>query len=98
MATSRPAAANLLGVRLTMLTAEVEGNVDLRGTLAVDRSVRVAFQAMRLRTRLGVAPGTPPHAVELLLGAAERSCVVLDTLRHGVDVVSDFHVAPDARA
>jgi uncharacterized OsmC-like protein len=85
--------ANLLGVRLTMLTVEVEGDVDLRGTLAVDRSVRVGFQAMRLRCRLGVAPATPPDAVELLLAAAERSCVVLDTLRHGVDVAGEFRVA-----
>jgi uncharacterized OsmC-like protein len=85
--------ANLLGVRLTALTVAAEGDVDLRGTLAVERSVRVGFQAMRLRCSLGVAPGTPPGAVELLLAAAERSCVVLDTLRQGVDVASDFHVA-----
>ncbi len=86
--------ASLLGVRLTTLTVEVAGDVDLRGTLAVEPSVRVGFQAMRSRTSLGVAPGTPPRAVELLLAAAERSCVVLDTLRHGVNVTSDFHVAP----
>jgi hypothetical protein len=86
--------ASLLGVRLTTLTVEVEGDVDLRGTLAVERSVRVGFQAMRSRTNLGVAPGASPRAVELLLAAAERSCVVLDTLRHGVDVASDFRVAP----
>lgn len=85
--------ASLLGVRLTALTVDVEGDVDLRGTLAVEPSVRVGFQAMRSRTRLDVAPGTPPRSVELLLAAAERSCVVLDTLRHGVDIASDFHVA-----
>jgi uncharacterized OsmC-like protein len=85
--------ADLLGVRLTALSVAVDGDVDLRGTLAVDRSVRVGFQAMRARTSVGVAPGTPQRAVELLLAAAERSCVVLDTLRDGVAVTSDFHVA-----
>ena len=84
--------ADLLGVRLTTLTVEVEGDVNLHGTLAVERSVRVGFQTMRSRTDLGVPPGTPPRAVELLIAAAERSCVVLDTLRRGVDVASDFRV------
>jgi uncharacterized OsmC-like protein len=84
--------ANLLGVHLTLLTVDVDGQVDLRGTLTVDRSVRVGFQSMRCRTRLGVAEGTDARAVELLFAAAERSCVVLDTLRRGVDVASRFEV------
>jgi uncharacterized OsmC-like protein len=88
--------ANLLGVRLTSLTVDVDGQVDLRGTLAVDRSVRVGFQSMRCRTRLGVPEGTDARAVELLFAAAERSCVVLDTLKRGVDVASDFKlITPD---
>jgi uncharacterized OsmC-like protein len=84
--------ANLLGVRLTSLTVEVDGQVDLRGTLAVDRSVRVGFQSMRCRTRLGVPEGANARAVDLLFAAAERSCVVLDTLRRGVGVTSDFEL------
>jgi uncharacterized OsmC-like protein len=84
--------ANLLGVRLTSVSVEVCGDVDLRGTLAVDPSVRVGFEAMRSRTRLGVTPGTPARTVALLLAAAERSCVVLDTLRGGVTVTCDFSV------
>jgi uncharacterized OsmC-like protein len=84
--------ANLLGIRLTSLTVEVDGQIDLRGTLAVHRSVRVGFQSMRCRTQLGVPEGTDARAVELLLAVAERSCVVLDTLRRGVDIASDFEV------
>ncbi len=82
--------ANLLGVHVTTLAVDVDGDVDLRGTLAVDPTVRVGFQSMRCRTRLAVAPGTPARTVALLLAAAERSCVVLDTLRRGVDVTADF--------
>jgi uncharacterized OsmC-like protein len=85
--------ANLLGVELTGLAVDVEGDVDLRGTLAVDLAVPVGFQAFRCRTRVDVAPGTPARTVELLLMAAERSCVVLDTLRRGVDATSEFDVA-----
>jgi uncharacterized OsmC-like protein len=84
--------AELLGVRLTSLTVEVEGDVDLRGTLLVDLTVPVGFEAMRCRTRLGVAPGTPARIVDALTAAAERSCVVLDTLRRGVDVTGAFEV------
>jgi uncharacterized OsmC-like protein len=87
--------ANLLGIRLTSLTVEVEGQVDLRGTLAVDRSVRVGFQSMRCRTQLAVPEGTDARAFELLLATAERSCVVLDTLRRGVDIASDLEVTRD---
>jgi uncharacterized OsmC-like protein len=80
--------ADLLGIRLTALAVEVEGDVDLRGTLAVDGSVRVGFQSMRCQTRIEVAHGTDPRTVEMLLTAAERSCVILDTLRGGVDVTT----------
>ncbi len=85
--------ADLLGVRLTALVVEVEGEVDLRGALAVDTSVRVGFQSMRCRTSLEVAPGTDPRTVEMLLTAAERSCVILDTLKHGVDVTTEVEFA-----
>jgi uncharacterized OsmC-like protein len=86
--------ADLLGVRLTALTVEVEGDVDLRGALAVDLSVRVGFQAMRCRTSVEVAHGTDPRIVEMLLTAAERSCVILDTLRGGVDVTTEVDLVP----
>ncbi|HET8758193.1 MAG TPA: OsmC family protein [Solirubrobacteraceae bacterium] len=84
--------ANLLAVELTALAVDVEGDVDLRGTLAVDLAVPVGFQAFRCRTRVGVAPDTPARTVELLLMAAERSCVVLDTLRRGIAATSEFDV------
>jgi uncharacterized OsmC-like protein len=84
--------ANLLAVELTALAVDVEGDVDLRGTPAVDLAVPVGFQAFRCRTRVGVAPDTPARTVELLLKAAERSCVVLDTPRRGIAATSEFDV------
>jgi uncharacterized OsmC-like protein len=84
--------ANLLGVQLSSLAVRVEGDVDLRGCLAVDPSVRVGFQSMRCLTQLGVQPGTDRRTVELLLAAAERSCVVLDTLRHGVEIETGLEI------
>jgi uncharacterized OsmC-like protein len=86
--------ADLLGVRLTALAVEVEGDVDLRGALAVDGSVRVGFQSMRCQTNIEVANGTDSRTVEMLLTAAERSCVILDTLRRGVDVTTNVDLGP----
>jgi uncharacterized OsmC-like protein len=85
--------ADLLGVRLASLAVEVSGRVDLRGVLGVDRAARVGFGDMRCSARLEPAPGADPRAVRLLVAAAERSCIVLDTLRRGVEVVSAFEVA-----
>lgn len=44
--------AGRLGVRLTALEIDVTGDVDVRGTLAVDRSVPVGFRKMRCGVRL----------------------------------------------
>ena len=73
--------ANLLHVELEFLEVTVTGNVDVRGTMMVDRSVPVGFQAMRCDVRLRVKAGTDPRIVDKLKAVAEQSCVVLQTLR-----------------
>lgn len=78
--------AERMGVVIEELQATVESSVDVRGTLAVDRRVPVGFQQMRSRIQLRAAPGTDPRALERLVLGAERCCVILQTLRHGVDV------------
>jgi uncharacterized OsmC-like protein len=83
------------------LSVEVRGEVDVRGTLAVERDVPVGFQRLRCRLRLRPGPGVSPEKVARLSAAAERACVVLQTLRHGVPVhleVDDERSAPQARA
>jgi uncharacterized OsmC-like protein len=79
-------AADRHGVTLEQLEVDVTGDVDVRGTLWVAREARVGFQRMRCRIRLKPAPGTDPARLERLLTVAERSCVNLDTLRHGVAI------------
>jgi len=68
--------ANILGVRLEFLEVEVIGDVDVRGTLAMDAQVPVGFQTMRCAVRLRAAKGTNPHSLEKLRAASQRSCVV----------------------
>jgi uncharacterized OsmC-like protein len=87
--------ADLLGVQILDLRVEVEGAVDARGCLSIDRGVRVGFQTMTCNVRLQVAPGTAPQLIAALQKAAEGSCVNLDTLRSGVPVDVSFVVDSD---
>ncbi|MGD8318930.1 MAG: OsmC family protein [Gemmatimonadota bacterium] len=78
--------ADRLGVGLRSLDVRVEADVDVRGTLVVDRSVPVGFQRMRCHVTLVPEDGTDPALKARIVQAAERSCVNLQTLRAGVDV------------
>jgi uncharacterized OsmC-like protein len=85
--------ANLLGVQLAALEVRVSGDVDVRGALGLDAAVPVGFQTLRCEVHLTVAPGTPPALLHKLQTAAERCCVVQQTLRSPPPVVTRFHVA-----
>lgn len=82
--------ADLVGVVLNEVTVEVVGKLDVRGTLAVDRTVPVGFDSIACKVSLEAAPGTPPGVVKALLAQAERSCITLATLRSGVEVQTVF--------
>lgn len=82
--------AERLGVGLDSLEVGVEADVDVRGTLHVKRNVPVGFQSMRCHVDLQPAEGTDPKLLQKLLTAAERSCVVLQTLRSGVSIETSF--------
>jgi len=88
--------ANLLGVELESVEVEVSGEVDVRGTMAVDRSVPVGFRSMRCAARVRAKAGTSPELIEKLRVGAERCCVVLQTLRAGVPVETAFEAQPPA--
>jgi uncharacterized OsmC-like protein len=78
--------ANLLGVELSELEVEVNGELDVRGCLGVDADVRVGFTALECKVRLAAVEGTDPKRLKALRAAAERFCVNLDTLRGGIEV------------
>lgn len=87
--------ANVYGVTLEALSVEVSAEVDVRGTLGMAPHVPVAFQTMKVDVRLRPAAGTSPQLLQKMCRAAERACVVLQTLREGVPVsVSLQHVTP----
>ena len=84
--------ADLLGVQILDLRVEVTGNVDVRGALAIDRSIKVGFHSMNCSVRLRVPQSTEPPRLAALRKQSEASCVNLDTLRSGVPVAIDFAV------
>ena len=68
----------LEGARVT-----AEGDLDFRGTLAVDRDAPVGFREIRLSFEL---PSVPDDELATLLKLTERYCVVYQTLASGVPV------------
>jgi uncharacterized OsmC-like protein len=69
------------------IEVEVEGDLDLRGTLGVDRGAPVGFDAIRLRFDIE-APNAGPEELEALVRKTERYCTVLQTLRRPPPVES----------
>jgi uncharacterized OsmC-like protein len=73
------AVATALGLNLRGGKVSVEGDMDFRGTLGVDRGVPIGFQAIRVHFALET--DASESQLETLLKLAERYCVVLQTLK-----------------
>ena len=82
--------AAAMGIEIQALEVEAIGDLDLRGTLGMDREVPVGFSGIRCETRVTVKDDGRPERAQRLLENAERYCVVLNTLRQGVPVDSSF--------
>lgn len=82
--------ANLLGVELLELEVRVTATADVRGTMAMDASVPVGFQAMTCDVRMTVKDGTSPALLQKLQVAAEKCCVVQQTLKSPPSVKTSF--------
>ena len=85
--------AAAMGIELESLEVEAIGELDLRGTLGMDREAPVGFSSIRCETTVSVKDDGRPERAKRLLENAERYCVVLSTLRGGVPVESTFSLA-----
>lgn len=72
------AVATSLGLDVTGGTVRAEGDLDFRGTLAVDKSVPVGFTDIRLSFELDTTADADQLAT--LQRLTERYCVVLQTI------------------
>jgi uncharacterized OsmC-like protein len=59
----------------------VDGELDLRGTLGIDRDAPVGFEDIRLRFEID-SPEATDEQLRSLVEKTERYCVVLQTLRN----------------
>lgn len=86
--TLRMVAANM-GVEIEKLEVTAEADWDARGTLVMG-DYPVGLKAIRCNTSVVVPSEVKADRAERLLRSAEKHCVVLNTLREGVDVESNF--------
>ena len=76
--------AQNLGIRVDSISAEAEGDLDVRGLFGVDESVRPGFSAVRLTVRV-----TGPESdarYEDLHAAVDAHCPVLDLFANSTPV------------
>jgi len=86
------AVATSLQVPVAGGTVHAEGDLDFRGTLAVDRDAPVGFTAIRLRFDLDT--DATEDQIATLLKLTERYCVVYQTLAGPVHMSASLATAP----
>ncbi|MBC7709715.1 MAG: OsmC family protein [Rhizobacter sp.] len=82
--------ANRLGVEILSLEVRVNAKVDVRGTLGMDADVPVGFQSISCDIDMQVKEDTPPKLREVLKSAAQKCCVVQQTLHNPPPVMTRF--------
>jgi uncharacterized OsmC-like protein len=90
------AVATSLQVDVTGGTVTAEGELDVRGTLAVSKDAPVGFRSIRLRFDLDTKAG--PEQVDTLLRLTERYCVVYQTLARPAQLTMSASSAGQARS
>jgi uncharacterized OsmC-like protein len=70
-----------MGVPTESINVDVEGDLDLRGTLGVSADANVGFDAIRMRFAID-APEATEEQLASLIEKTERYCTVLQTLRN----------------
>lgn len=88
--------ADRLGITLKSTSVKATAEVDVRGTLMIDKSVPVAFQKMGLQVE--ISTGCENSAmVETLLRATEHSCIILQTLKMALPVTIKHQIVEESQ-
>jgi uncharacterized OsmC-like protein len=86
------AVATSLGIAVESGEVSGEGELDFRGTLAVDRDAPVGFRAIRLNFDLDA--DASEEELDTLLMLTERYCVVFQTLRSPPELTASIATKP----
>jgi uncharacterized OsmC-like protein len=73
--------AAAMGIETSQIEVTVEGDLDLRGTLGIDREAAVGFEQIRVRFDVQ-AVGADETQLARLKEKTEQYCVVMQTLLH----------------
>jgi uncharacterized OsmC-like protein len=71
--------AAAMGIPTERIEVEVEGDLDLRGTLGISKDVPVGFESISLNFNI-TAPQATPEQLRSLREKTEQYCVVMQTL------------------
>jgi uncharacterized OsmC-like protein len=71
--------ADAMGLETRSIDVSIDGDLDLRGTLGMDRELPVGFTDIRMRFAVD-APGASAEELAALQRKTERYCVVMQTL------------------
>lgn len=81
--------AEAMGIEMERIEVEVEGDLDLQGTLGTSKEVPVGFESIRTRFRVD-APGATAEQLEALHRKTEQYCVVMQTLVRPPDLRTEW--------
>lgn len=82
------AVATAIGIDLQDASIHVEGDLDFRGTLSVDKTAPVGFKDIRLHFNL--QSDESPEKLATLVKLTERFCVVYQTLAKGNSIAVSY--------
>jgi uncharacterized OsmC-like protein len=71
--------AAAMGIPIEHIRVDVEGEMDLRGTLGISKDTPVGFQDIQATFNIS-APGATPEQLAALKEKTEQYCVVMQTL------------------
>lgn len=81
--------AEAMGIEAESIEVEVEGDMDLAGTLGISRDVPVGFETIRTKFHIA-APGATGEQLDDLRQKTEQYCVVYQTLAGSPDLRTEW--------
>ena len=88
--------AEAMGIAVEHIRVDVEGEMDLRGTLGISKEVPVGFQNIHARFDIK-APNASPEQLAALKEKTEQYCVVLRTLIQPPAITTSWSEARSSR-
>ena len=85
--------SNRLGIELIETKIRANAQIDVRGTLMIDKSIPVEFQSMHIDALI-IAKNTNEKLLNTLIKGAKNSCIVYQTIKKGTPITlnADFKI------